>query len=931
MGKRIREKEGATSNGVNCHPTHPGRVWGILHVIKYHHWRHVKRRLTYRRHGGGRRDARDDIPGTSDDSVVGNMSLHCKPSPALSNVEEKMVQSTPPAKQSIKSRLKALLNEEVYKKKGRHKRSSTCPAKSQLNRPDSVHHLEVDPLSEMLLTVESPEPVLETFQNHLAAGTLDVLSPVFSGKSITNNDKCVDCGIIFSSDTLEDHKTHKHWTDAKNLNAQHEGVPEEKLMNAKILTTDASPHLFKDFLDALDVINTNKDFLLKYIQDPGSPLPFHIHDHESPSGKTRRSKSISFPVSGSSSGTKDTASGQLINQMVDDLFISNVGKQSQIQTHMQNVSMSESPEDFQQKSLSSSGSSHRGDQFLNPDQEGAARDCNSSSASSQVPNQVKTKHFKDLREKIKYIIEESKNEKYRITMDAILDKIPRGSRLSKNVKKLIHDQSKDPTINGEGKDNALNRLSSYSFNKRQPPNMRTSSLKESANRYSQLYETCFNSEAKYPKTENLRLKTEERPIVKTPKSFKRFLSLPNLKSYFNHSEEPSVHLSPQNSMRKSGDRTTSTSVIDHQSKFDHSDDSKSQNLPPTLADNTNQESSLNAERKQLLVRSASKSGFDTLGNLGDNDGVLGNLPPTLADNTNQESSLNAEQKQLLVRSASKSGIDVIGNLGDSDDFACNEQDFGPATESSPLQVEGNSVFSSDTSFLDVTFELENLNILEGPDDEFDNMAEQEQHEANIDHPEVVENFQKFGTLSKRFNYEIPSIDVDANNEAAFNYVRKVLELSGFTSHESHGIWYSDDQPVDPSVYEELEGCLLLDPDCSGNCEEDGQCNHLLLFDIINEGLMEIFGRSYNYYPRPLSSLSHVHTLPAGDNVLHKVWTLISWYLSSPSEAYPSLDYYVSRDLAKNDGWMNLQFDSECVGLELDDMIFDDLLEEIICT
>ncbi|CAK8534095.1 unnamed protein product [Lathyrus sativus] len=41
----------------------------------------------------------------------------------------------------------------------------------------------------MLLTVENPEPVLETFQNHLAAGTLEVLSPVFSDKknSITNN------------------------------------------------------------------------------------------------------------------------------------------------------------------------------------------------------------------------------------------------------------------------------------------------------------------------------------------------------------------------------------------------------------------------------------------------------------------------------------------------------------------------------------------------------------------------------------------------------------------------------------------------------------------------------------------------------------------------------------------------------------------------
>lgn len=57
MGKRIRDKECGISNGINSHHTHPGRVWGILHIIKYHHWRHVKRRLTHKRNGvGGRHD-----------------------------------------------------------------------------------------------------------------------------------------------------------------------------------------------------------------------------------------------------------------------------------------------------------------------------------------------------------------------------------------------------------------------------------------------------------------------------------------------------------------------------------------------------------------------------------------------------------------------------------------------------------------------------------------------------------------------------------------------------------------------------------------------------------------------------------------------------------------------------------------------------------
>ncbi|KAE9617568.1 hypothetical protein Lalb_Chr03g0036731 [Lupinus albus] len=875
MGKRILEKQSAMPHGNDAHA---GRVWGILHVIKYHHWRHVKKRLTHKKHGGGERnDAshRDGISENFDDSVH-DMSVHYEPNTTLSNAEENLEHSTLQAKCSIKSRLKAFIQDEMTRKKCRHKRSSTCPTKSQLTRADSIHHLEVDPLSELLLTAESPEPVLETFQNHDAAGTLEVLSPVFSNKAVSSNDKCVDCGTMFCSDILEqnmDHKHHKQCTDTCNLASPNESDPEEKLINAKILTNDVSPHLFKDFLDALDIINTNKDYLLNYIHDPGSPLPFHSHNELKFSGK-RRSNSISFPVFTSLSESKDSDPGQLINQMVDECF-DEKGENKK-------ASMFDFIEDYHPLSRSSPTAS--------------------SSVSSQVPSHVKTNHFKDLRMKIKHLIDENKNEKFRITMDAVIDKIPRGSNVSKNVKKLIHDKFKDPAIIGEGKDSAGSgferSISSNSFKKRP---MRTSSLKESARRYSQLYETCFNTDIKYPKPEKLKLKAEEKnSILKTPKSFKRFLSLPNLKSYFHQIDEPSVSSSPQSSTRQFGEKIRSTSFNDEKRSFDHDDDLKIHILPPTFADNTIPESILNADHKNLLVRSVSRSGFDVI---------------------------NEGKDDTSIR------IDGLDNLRDSKVAACTEHDAGPGTESSAMLVDPNTIFSSDTSFLDATFQFDKLNLMEelqpGPADEVD---EQEPEVYETEMVESVDKFQKIGTLSKGFNYEISCIEVEENHKAAFNYVRKVLELSGFTSHESIGIWYSDNQPVDPAIYEELEGCLLLDPDCSGNCDEDGQCNHLLLFDIINEGLLEIFGRSYSYYPRPLSYLSHVHPLPEGNNVLHKVWTLISWYLNSPSsELYPSLDYYVTIDLAKNDGWMNLQFDSECVGLELDDLIFDDLLDEIIFT
>lgn len=44
MGKNLREKRSWSRNNEN----EGGCVWGLLHIIKYHHWRHVKKRLTHK-------------------------------------------------------------------------------------------------------------------------------------------------------------------------------------------------------------------------------------------------------------------------------------------------------------------------------------------------------------------------------------------------------------------------------------------------------------------------------------------------------------------------------------------------------------------------------------------------------------------------------------------------------------------------------------------------------------------------------------------------------------------------------------------------------------------------------------------------------------------------------------------------------------------
>lgn len=172
--------------------------------------------------------------------------------------------------------------------------------------------------------------------------------------------------------------------------------------------------------------------------------------------------------------------------------------------------------------------------------------------------------------------------------------------------------------------------------------------------------------------------------------------------------------------------------------------------------------------------------------------------------------------------------------------------------------------------------------------------------------------------------------LDAKDLTEFNYVKHVLELSGFSGNQIIGKLHSEDNPVDPSVFDEVEGQLISLSE-NTTTEEGVNCDHLLWFDLINEVLLHIYEKKFCYWSTPLTCQSRMHTTPFGRHVLDEVWTEISCFLNWNPEFNQTIDDVVSRDLAKDDGWMNLQFDAERVGIEVEDLIFDDLLEETMFT
>ncbi|KAK9022252.1 hypothetical protein V6N11_002533 [Hibiscus sabdariffa] len=167
---------------------------------------------------------------------------------------------------------------------------------------------------------------------------------------------------------------------------------------------------------------------------------------------------------------------------------------------------------------------------------------------------------------------------------------------------------------------------------------------------------------------------------------------------------------------------------------------------------------------------------------------------------------------------------------------------------------------------------------------------------------------------------------DREADPWYNYVKDILELSGFTQDEGRQTWFWPDQPLDPSMFEELE--TLLHPELESTIDEDGSNDHQLVFDLVNEALLEMGERSSVYFPKPFSFDCRISLKLKRNNVVEQVWTKVSKKLASQPEHDQSLDDIVAGDLDKN-AWMNLHAESEVVALDLEDLVFDELLDEII--
>ncbi|KMZ62770.1 hypothetical protein ZOSMA_446G00070 [Zostera marina] len=199
--------------------------------------------------------------------------------------------------------------------------------------------------------------------------------------------------------------------------------------------------------------------------------------------------------------------------------------------------------------------------------------------------------------------------------------------------------------------------------------------------------------------------------------------------------------------------------------------------------------------------------------------------------------------------------------------------------------------------------------------------------AVIEEEEEEEKPEPLDVKITKMNEKAETLSRINNTSTEFDYMISILKKSGFgggggTPDSEHYL------QLDHSLFEESE---RMTTDC-----DDVNLNHLLLFDLINQVLMEIWENSFAIQPW-LKRFGHRRqlrpTFPALESrvLLDDICGSIGWYLSyESSRSDRAIEYVVSRDVERSDdGWMNVGYEIDDVGVDFEEMILDDVLDDVI--
>ncbi|XP_027349562.1 uncharacterized protein LOC113861145 [Abrus precatorius] len=155
------------------------------------------------------------------------------------------------------------------------------------------------------------------------------------------------------------------------------------------------------------------------------------------------------------------------------------------------------------------------------------------------------------------------------------------------------------------------------------------------------------------------------------------------------------------------------------------------------------------------------------------------------------------------------------------------------------------------------------------------------------------------------------------NELIYDYVKAVFHTSGLTRDQLLMKCLSSDEILDPSLFDQVEFFSNL------LCHDQK-----LLFDCINEVLMEVCQHYFGVSPWVSFVNPSIRPSPYMKRVILKVWEGVCWHVL-PLPLPRTLEQIIRKDMGRSGTWMNLGPDAEMVGVDMAEAILAELMDDTI--
>ncbi|KAF9665514.1 hypothetical protein SADUNF_Sadunf16G0130700 [Salix dunnii] len=868
MGRHLERKV----SDVGFEDYRPGCMRGMLHILDYHYCHSSKKLPLRRKHGRGKHVRCCKNPRTvSFDLYTDEAQEYMSAKAVTLPVEQQAIRTSSTNRITRKAQIKALISKEIF-------------ARTRLQQTDPVHQLghSSNFLAKMDSDLSNPIIILHKSAD-TAASRLQIPSVSKTPEKLVahNNSTYHLPGTVNAEDCSKQNQLSAE--DAISLENSGNSLY-HTLSHAELINREIPCPQFKESVDVLEIFKLNEKLLVEILKNPDiqrtwDPDIQSTHVQLPSKAKVRLRRSGSFPAADCSHIRFVRPS--TIEHKQKEMWSFPKEVKSSIGTQEPRSTAFGPLRDFHEKSIDLKASDH-----------GVTSIAQETQLSSLKPSQGSHKHrwqillmslFKGLQKKIKYALTESKRESNHVSTNASIYRVSSGCKFSTDEEERPKTL-KDNTMNGDGIENPTSfQETNNDLSKGQVPHIRRgSSLKESLDGYARLFEYSFSKEAKWHQyqSKSLKLSSGDKCQSSGLKSFRRRLSLPDIESI--------CHIPNEFSGDALSPRMSNMTGMDPHANANN--DIRNHMESASIPEVRKQFKRLDTVEETEIQRSM----VERVGSM-DNNELSCSSMVSINEGSAMTRELDQDTMEPEMQEQSPQRNQGIGSVITA---------VGEHEEQSPVSV-------LETHFLDDrTCQIE-FQMSEGPD-------------LDPSH-ENVENASAMAG-ARFLHFESNRLEDDAD----FNYVRDVLEVSGFNGPEFLGTWYSLEQPLSPTLFKALEAYLHKELESSSD-DVACICDHLLMFDLINEELLEIYNSLLAYFPKLFSFTQRVSPLPAGKHVFEEVWKRISWYRKSRSAMEQSTEDMVARDWEKRDGWMKLRLDAEDVALDLEDLIFDELVDEVFCS